>query len=173
MGQCQPAVAALGWVLHPWGTSIPAVAGPVPAPAWLSPLLQSPEQPGEAAEGTCRSWCCDSSSAPYWGRGISEHRWTNRLCSWGTAVCLEGWRAPCCRSSSDPGTIGDQREQGLLRGCPGPSCCLSCSCQCQVWAGVQRGRCREGGWAAVAQPWGPMFASAGECPGAGRWGRCW
>jgi len=52
-GQCQPAMAALGRVLHPWGTSIPAAAGLVPAPARLSPLLQSPEPAGEAAEGTC------------------------------------------------------------------------------------------------------------------------
>ncbi|KFR05093.1 PDZ and LIM domain protein 7, partial [Nipponia nippon] len=50
MGHRQLAVAPLGQVLHPWGTSIPAVARSIPAPARLSPLLQSPEPPGEAAE---------------------------------------------------------------------------------------------------------------------------
>lgn len=160
-------MAPLGQVLHPWATSVSVVAGPVPAPARLSPLLQSPEPPGEAAEGMCRSWRCSSSSALSQGRGISECRRANRLCSWGPQVsggvgCV--WRAgklPAGGAALTSSTAGDRREQGLPAGGRAPAA----ACLCPTGAGCGQG-CRGadagGRLSSCSTAWGPVFAGAGS-----------
>lgn len=160
----------LPWVLaphrsRPWGGGgcwAPA------APASLSPLLQSPEPPGEAAEGRCCCIAAGSSSAPSWGWGRLRAYPEERTLLLGPKGFLGTgciWRAGTAALS--PRNTRDCGEQDLPRRRPVPSC----HGWSWVRAGVQRGQ------AAAAQPLGPIFAGAGapwhrnSLPPAARGGR--